>query len=100
MNYIPTHNQVLIERLDYEAKTAGGIVLPNKATSNGPLQRGKVLAVGPGWWTGAEPRYRMPVCCAVGDTILSKPVNMVIVDPSDSRVALLPDSDVVCIVQP
>jgi len=42
----PLGENVLVERLQAEEKTAGGIVLPDKAREK--PQRGKVLAVGDG----------------------------------------------------
>jgi len=42
----PLHDRVVVRRLEEEAKTAGGIVLPDSAAEK-PSQ-GEVLAVGPG----------------------------------------------------
>ena len=46
MKFRPLHDRVLIEALDEEEKTAGGIIIPDTAKEK-PMQ-GKVLAVGPG----------------------------------------------------
>jgi chaperonin GroES len=46
MNIRPLHDRVVVRRLEEEAKTAGGIVLPDSAAEK-PSQ-GEVLAVGPG----------------------------------------------------
>ena len=46
MKIRPLHDRVVVRRLEEEAKTAGGIVLPDSATEK-PSQ-GEVLAVGPG----------------------------------------------------
>ena len=46
MKFRPLHDRVLVRRVDQEAKTAGGIIVPDTAQEK-PMQ-GKVLAVGPG----------------------------------------------------
>ena len=42
----PLEDRVVIQQIEAEEKTAGGIVLPDTAKEK--PQRGKVLAVGPG----------------------------------------------------
>jgi chaperonin GroES len=59
MKFRPLHDRVVIERIDAEAKTAGGII-PDTAQEK--PQQGKVIAVGPGGrdesvfgkWSGSE----------------------------------------------
>ena len=46
MNLKPLSDRVLVKRLDYEEKTAGGIYIPDSAKEK-PSQ-GEVIAVGPG----------------------------------------------------
>jgi len=46
MKIRPLHDRVVVRRLEEEAKSAGGIVLPDSAAEK-PSQ-GEVLAVGPG----------------------------------------------------
>ncbi len=46
MKFRPLHDRVVIRRLDGEAKTAGGIIIPDTAKEK-PMQ-GEVIAVGPG----------------------------------------------------
>lgn len=46
MNIRPLHDRVVIERLEEERTSAGGIVIPDSATEK-PM-RGKVVALGPG----------------------------------------------------
>jgi chaperonin GroES len=46
MKFRPLHDHVVIERIDPEAKTAGGIIIPDTAQEK--PQQGKVIAVGPG----------------------------------------------------
>ncbi|MBE1237528.1 co-chaperone GroES [Phaeovibrio sulfidiphilus] len=46
MNFRPLHDRVLVERLEGEEKTAGGIIIPDTAKEK-PME-GKVIAVGSG----------------------------------------------------
>ncbi len=46
MGFRPLHDRVLVERLDEEEKTAGGIIIPDTAKEK-PSQ-GKVVSIGPG----------------------------------------------------
>jgi chaperonin GroES len=46
MKIKPIHDKILIQRIEAEEKTPGGIVLPDKAKEKS--KRGRVIAVGPG----------------------------------------------------
>ena len=46
MNFRPLHDRLLIRRVDPEAKTTGGIIIPDTAQEK-PVE-GDVIAVGPG----------------------------------------------------
>jgi chaperonin GroES len=46
MKFRPLHDRVVIERIDAETKTAGGVIIPDTAQEK--PQQGKVIAVGPG----------------------------------------------------
>ena len=46
MKFRPLHDRVVIERIDAEAMTAGGIIIPDTAQEK--PQQGEVTAVGPG----------------------------------------------------
>ena len=46
MKFRPLHDRVLVESLDSEEKTSGGIIIPDTAKEK--PQEGKVIAVGPG----------------------------------------------------
>ena len=46
MKFKPLHDRVLVERVEQDEKTAGGIIIPDTAQEK-PMQ-GKVIAVGPG----------------------------------------------------
>lgn len=46
MQFKPLHDRVLVERIEQEEKTAGGIIIPDTAKEK-PIE-GKVLAIGAG----------------------------------------------------
>ncbi|MHA1566085.1 MAG: co-chaperone GroES [Alphaproteobacteria bacterium] len=46
MNFRPLHDRVVVRRLDGEAKTAGGIIIPDTAQEK-PME-GEIIAAGPG----------------------------------------------------
>ena len=46
MKFRPLHDRVVVKRADAEAKTAGGIIIPD--TAGEKPQQGLVIAVGPG----------------------------------------------------
>ncbi len=46
MNFRPLHDRVLLQPLELDTKTSGGIIIPDTAKEK--PQEGKVIAVGPG----------------------------------------------------
>jgi len=62
----PLEDRVVVEPLEAEEKTAGGILLPDTAREK--PQKGKVLAVGPGKLNDDGKRQEIGV--VVGDTVL------------------------------
>ena len=62
----PLDDRVVVETLEAEDKTAGGILLPDTAKQK--PQRGRVLAVGPGKLL--DDGKRQPMAVAVGDEVL------------------------------
>jgi chaperonin GroES len=66
MKFRPLHDRVLIESLESEEKTAGGIIIPDTAKEK--PQEGKVIAVGPG--AKSEDGKTIPMDVKVGDRVL------------------------------
>lgn len=62
----PLHDRVVVRRLEEEAKSAGGIVLPDSAKEK-PVQ-GEVLAIGPGKITDSG--ENRPLDVNVGDKVI------------------------------
>ncbi|MPR06571.1 co-chaperone GroES [Microvirga tunisiensis] len=46
MKFRPLHDRVVVRRIEAEAKTAGGIIIPDTAKEK--PQEGEIVAVGPG----------------------------------------------------
>jgi chaperonin GroES len=66
MKFRPLHDRIVVERLDAEAKSAGGIIIPDTAKEK-PSQ-GKVVAVGPG---GRDEAGKLiPIDLKAGDRVL------------------------------
>ena len=66
MKIRPLHDRIIVERLEEETKTAGGIIIPDTAKEK--PQQGKVIAVGKGKKT--EDGKVLPLDVKVGDKIL------------------------------
>jgi chaperonin GroES len=66
MKFRPLHDRVVVERIDAEEKTAGGILIPDTAREK--PQQGKVIAVGPG---GRDESGKLiPIDVKAGDRVL------------------------------
>lgn len=66
MNFKPLFNNILIERVDEETTTKGGIIIPDTAKEK--PSRGRVLAVGEGALLENGTKQTMSV--KVGDVVL------------------------------
>ena len=66
MKFRPLHDRVVVERIDPEAKSAGGIIIPDTAQEK-PSQ-GEIIAVGPG---GRDEAGKLiPIYLKEGDRVL------------------------------
>jgi len=62
----PLHDRVVVKRIDAEAKTKGGIIIPDSAKEK--PQEGQVVAVGPG---GRDEAGKLiPIDIKTGDRVL------------------------------
>lgn len=66
MKIRPLHDRIIVERIEEEAKTAGGLIIPDTAKEK--PQQGKIIAVGKGKVTEDGKILGMDV--KVGDRIL------------------------------
>ena len=66
MKFRPLHDRVVVERIDADAKSAGGILIPDSAQEK-PSQ-GEIVAVGPG---GRDEAGKLiPIDLKKGDRVL------------------------------
>src|SRR5712692_11902529 len=66
MKFRPLHDRVVVERTDAEAKSTGGIIIPDTAKEK-PSQ-GKITAVGPG---GRDENGKLiPIDLKIGERVL------------------------------
>ncbi|MDA0589165.1 MAG: co-chaperone GroES [Planctomycetota bacterium] len=86
----PLDDRVVVQPVDAEEKTAGGIVLPDAAREK--PQRGKVTAVGPGRLLESGDRAEMSV--AIGDEVLFGKYGGTDIEVEGVEVKILRESDI------
>ncbi len=94
MNLKPLADRLVVEPLEQEEVTAGGIILPETAKEK--PQQGRVLAAGPGRTDERGERIAMEV--KVGDTVLYAKYSGTEVKMSGKKLLILRESDVLAIV--
>ena len=95
MSLKPLGNRVVVEPLDQEEVTAGGIVLPETAKEK--PQRGTILAAGPG--DRDEGGKRIPLDVSVGDTVLFAKYAGTEIKVDNKKLLILRESDLLAIVE-
>jgi len=91
----PLGNRVVVEPLEQEEVTAGGIVLPETAKEK--PQQGLVLSIGPG--DRDEDGKRIPMDVAVGDKVLFAKYSGTEIKIEGKKLLILRESDLLAIVQ-
>ena len=91
----PLGNRVVIEPIEQEEVTTGGIVLPETAKEK--PQKGKVLAVGPGERNDKGERIALDV--SEGDTVLFAKYAGTEIKSDGQKLLILRESDLLAIVQ-
>ncbi len=94
-NLKPLGSRVVIEPIESEDVTAGGIVLPDTAKEK--PQKGKVLSVGPGDRDDEGKRIAMDV--NVGDTVLFAKYAGTEIKVDGKKLLIMRESDLLAIVQ-
>jgi len=90
MTLKPLDDRVVVEPMEAEETTAGGIVLPDAAKEK--PQRGKVIAVGPGRLLDSGERAKIGV--AVGDQVLFGKYGGTEIEVEGQEVKILRESDI------
>jgi chaperonin GroES len=90
MHLKPLDDRVVVEPVEAEMTTAGGIVLPDTAKEK--PQRGKVKAVGPGRLLDTGTRCQMSVL--IGDEVLFSKYGGTDIEVDGKDVKILRESDI------
>jgi chaperonin GroES len=90
----PLGNRVVVEPIEQEEVTSGGIVLPETAKEK--PQKGTVLAVGPG--DRDDDGKRIPMDVKEGDTVLFAKYSGTEIKLDGKKVLILRESDLLAIV--
>ncbi|KJJ84614.1 co-chaperonin GroES [Candidatus Omnitrophus magneticus] len=94
MKIKPLGNRVLVEVLESEEKTKGGIVLPDTAKEK--QQKGKVVAVGPG--SIDDNGKRIPMDVKAGDVIIFGKYSGTEIKLDEQDLLVLKEEDILGIV--
>jgi chaperonin GroES len=90
----PLSDRVLVEPLEAEEKTAGGIYIPDNAKEK--PQKGKIIAAGPGKASDTGDIVKMEV--SVGDTVLYGKYSGTEVTVDNKDLLIMRESDILAIV--
>ena len=97
MNLMPLGDRLIVEALDEEQTTVGGIVLPDTAQEK--PQRGTVLAVGPGA-RNSDTGERIPMDVAEADEVVFSKYGGTDIKLGADEVLILSEFDVLAKVTP
>jgi chaperonin GroES len=95
MKLRPLHDRVLVKRLDEDAKSSGGIIIPDTAKEK-PMQ-GKVVSVGSG--TRGDDGKLVALDVKKGDTILFGKWSGTEIKIGDDELLIMKESDIMGIIE-
>ena len=91
----PLQDKIIVQKLEPEEKTSGGIVLPDSAKEK--PQEGKVIAVGPG--AVDDKGQRKPIDVKEGDHVLFAKYSGTEIKLEGEEYLILSDRDILAIVK-
>jgi chaperonin GroES len=95
MKFRPLHDRVVVERIDADAKSAGGILIPDSAQEK-PSQ-GEIVAVGPG---GRDDAGKLiPIDLKKGDRVLFGKWSGTEVKIDGQDLLIMKESDIMGVLQ-
>ena len=95
MKFRPLHDRVVVERIDADAKSAGGILIPDSAQEK-PSQ-GQIVAVGPG---GRDEAGKLiPIDLKTGDRVLFGKWSGTEVKIDGEDLLIMKESDIMGVLQ-
>ena len=90
MKFRPLHDRIVVKRIEAEAKSAGGIIIPDTAKEK--PQQGEVAAVGPG---GRDESGKLiPIDVKAGDRVLFGKWSGTEVKIDDHEYLIMKESDI------
>lgn len=95
IKFRPLHDRVVVRRVESEAKTAGGIIIPDTAKEK--PQEGEVIAVGPGARNDAGQIQALDV--KAGDRILFGKWSGTEIKINGENLLIMKESDVMGIIE-
>ena len=96
MAFRPLGDRVVIRRVEEEAKTKGGIIIPDNAKEK--PQEGEVISVGPG--ARDEDGKRIPIDVTAGDRILFGKWSGSEVKIDGEELLIMKESDILGVLDP
>ena len=95
MKFRPLHDRVVLKRIEAEAKTSGGIIIPDTAKEK--PQQGEVVAVGPG---GRDEAGKLiPIDLKAGDRVLFGKWSGTEVKVDGEELLVMREEDLVAIIE-
>ena len=94
MKFKPLHDRVLVERVEQDAKSAGGIIIPDTVQEK-PME-GKVIAIGSG--TRGEDGKITPLDVKAGDKVLFGKWSGTEVTIDGTEMIIMKESDIMGII--
>ncbi|GBD27825.1 10 kDa chaperonin [bacterium HR30] len=95
MKIRPLHDRVLVQRIEEEEKTKGGIIIPDTAREK--PQQGKVVAVGPGRID--DKGNRVPMNVKAGDRVLFGKYAGSEVEIDDEQYLIMREDDILGVIE-
>ncbi len=96
LNLRPLADRVIVEPLDKEETTAGGILLPETAKEK--PQEGLVVAAGPGRWD-EDGKKRLPLEVAVNDRVVFAKYSGTEIKLGDKKYLILGEKDILAVIE-
>ncbi len=94
MKFKPLHDRVLVERVEQDEKSAGGIIIPDTAQEK-PME-GKIIAVGSG--ARSEDGKITPLDVKAGDKVLFGKYSGTEVTIDGTEMIIMKESDIMGII--
>src|SRR5690606_36614696 len=95
MKFRPLHDRVVVRRVEEEAKTAGGIIIPDTAQEK-PSQ-GEVVAVGPG--ARGDDGKIIALDVKVGDRVIFGKWSGTEVKIDGEELLIMKESEIMCVLE-